>query len=171
MVDAYYSDSIPFHLTTVEFLDLVRSRLTPGGVVVSNMIGSIRGPASQLFRSFYRTYRSVFPTVLVHPVVLQGEPKDDALRNLMLVATDGAAPTKDFLVQRWREIRRAVDDRSRPDAGDPRPPRLLDPDRRRPHADGRLRADRRATAGPVARPGVTALREAADLGEAHVRRR
>lgn len=106
MVDAYFSDSIPFHLTTVEFLDLVRSRLKPGGVVVSNVIGSIRGSASQLFRSFYRTYRSVFPTVLVHPVVIQGEPRDDALRNLMLVATDSAAPTTDFLVQRWREIRR-----------------------------------------------------------------
>jgi spermidine synthase len=106
MIDAYYADSIPFHLTTVEFLDLVRSRLNPGGVVVSNVIGSIRGPVSQLFRSFYRTYRSVFPTVLVHPVVLEGETRDDSLRNLMMVATDGAAPTKDFLIERWRDIKR-----------------------------------------------------------------
>ncbi len=106
MVDAYFSDSIPFHLTTVEFLDLVRSRLNPGGIVVSNVIGSIKGPVSQLFRSLYKTYRSVFPTVLVHPVVLKGEPKDDALRNLMVVATDGAAPDTAFLVQRWRDLRR-----------------------------------------------------------------
>ena len=29
VIDAYYSDSIPFHLTTQEFLELARSRLIP----------------------------------------------------------------------------------------------------------------------------------------------
>jgi spermidine synthase len=35
-VDAYRQPYIPFYLTTVEFFRLVRSRLTPGGVVVIN---------------------------------------------------------------------------------------------------------------------------------------
>jgi spermidine synthase len=103
-IDTFYSDSIPFHLTTLEFLDLVRSRLAPGGVVVTNVIGSIRGSSSQLFRSLYKTYATAFPTVLVHPVALPGED-DTSLRNLMLVATEGAAPQKDFLQERWAAIR------------------------------------------------------------------
>ncbi len=43
VVDAFYSDSIPFHLATNEFLELARSRLAPGGVVVTNIIGATRG--------------------------------------------------------------------------------------------------------------------------------
>jgi spermidine synthase len=103
-IDTFYSDSIPFHLTTLEFLDLVRSRLAPGGVVVTNVIGSIRGSSSQLFRSVYKTYATAFPTAFVHPVALPGED-DTSLRNLMLVATEGAAPGLDFLRQRWAAIR------------------------------------------------------------------
>ena len=72
VVDAFYSDSIPFHLATREFLELARSRLTPGGLVVTNIIGAVRGPDSRLFRSMLRTYRAVFPTVAVHPVVDAG---------------------------------------------------------------------------------------------------
>ena len=43
MIDAFYADSIPFHLATHEFLQLVRERLTPGGVVVVNIIGAVTG--------------------------------------------------------------------------------------------------------------------------------
>lgn len=114
-LDAYYSDSIPFHLATREFLELVRERLTPGGLVVANVIGSLEGPGSRLFRSFYRTYREVFPTVLVHPVIEQDFDTDpEALRNIMLVATDGAAPGKDFLLRRWQQELRP-DDPDSPD--------------------------------------------------------
>jgi spermidine synthase len=88
-------------MATREFLELARSRLTPGGVVVTNLIGSLEGPGSKLFRSIYRTYRSVFPTVLVHPVSGEGP----TVQNLILVAGEGAAPAKRFLEQRWRALR------------------------------------------------------------------
>jgi spermidine synthase len=104
-IDAYYSDSIPFHLTTREFLELVRTRLAPGGVVVSNLIGSLRGRDSQLFRAFHRTYRSVFPTVSVHPVMTRNDRRPEDLRNIILVASESAAPGRAFLVQRWRGVR------------------------------------------------------------------
>ena len=74
-------------------------------MILTNTIGSIAGPRSRLFRSVYRTYRAVFPTVLVHPVILGGDEGDTAVRNLILVATEGAAPAKEFLVQRWNEVR------------------------------------------------------------------
>jgi spermidine synthase len=103
-LDTFYADSIPFHMTTLEFLDLLRERLAPGGVVVVNTIGSIRGTGSRLFRSLYKTYATAFPTVLVHPVAEQGY-SDEALANLIIVATDAAAPTQAFLRQRWNAIR------------------------------------------------------------------
>jgi len=113
MIDAFYADAIPFHLFTAEFMELVRSRLNPGGVVVTNTIGAITGEQSRLFRSVYRTYRTAFPTVLVHPVKLQGDEGDSGVRNLMLVATEQAAPSKEFLNERWREVR--ADSPSAPD--------------------------------------------------------
>ena len=104
-LDAYYSDSIPFHLATAEFVDLVRQRLAPGGVVVANIIGSVEGPGSRLFRSFVRTYRTAFPTVAVHPVIEEGDGGGlTELRNLMLVASEGALPSEEFLVERWRKL-------------------------------------------------------------------
>jgi spermidine synthase len=107
VIDAFYADSIPFHLTTREFLELVRDRLRPGGVVVVNVVGALRGPDSRLFRSFVRTYRSVFPTVVVHPVKEAGDTGDGDVRNLILVATDRPAPATGFLEETWRRLRRA----------------------------------------------------------------
>jgi spermidine synthase len=103
IVDAFYSDSIPFHLATQEFLELARSRLKPGGIVATNIIGAVRGDLSRLFRSMLRTYRSVFPTVAIHPV---GEEADDIIRNIILVASEGAAPSKEFLRSRWADVRK-----------------------------------------------------------------
>ncbi len=106
VIDAFYSDSIPFHLATREFLELARSRLAPGGVVSTNIIGAVRGTDSRLFRSMLRTYRTVFPTVAIHPVLGEGERNLDAIRNVILVAGDGAAPSKEFLQERWAEVRK-----------------------------------------------------------------
>jgi spermidine synthase len=102
-IDAFFSDSIPFHLTTREFLELTRDRLAPGGVIVTNVIGSLEGPSSKLFRALYRTYASVFPTVLVHPVY-ENERNVTTVRNIILVATESPAPAEAFLVRRWGEI-------------------------------------------------------------------
>jgi spermidine synthase len=105
VIDAFFADAIPFHLVTREFLQLAQERLNPGGVVVTNAIGAIEGPGSRLFRSIYRTYRTVFPTVLVHPAILPGDQGDETFRSLILVAGEAAAPQRTFLAQRWGEIR------------------------------------------------------------------
>ena len=106
VIDAFYSDSIPFHLATREFLELARARLTPGGVVSTNIIGAVRGADSRLFRSMLRTYRAVFPTVAIHPVLGEGERTLEGIRNVILVAGDSAAPSKEFLQERWAETRK-----------------------------------------------------------------
>ena len=104
VVDAFFAEALPFHLFTHEFVELARDRLEPGGAVVVNLIGSLAGERSRLVRSVYRTYRTVFPTVAVHPVYA-GSDDPEARRNVILVATEGAAPPRDFLADRWAELR------------------------------------------------------------------
>jgi spermidine synthase len=106
VIDAFFADAIPFHLVTREFLELAESRLAPGGVVVTNIIGALDGVGSRLFRSIYRTYKTVFPAVLVHPAILPGDRGDDAYRNLILVATEDAVPQPRFVAERWAAVRR-----------------------------------------------------------------
>jgi spermidine synthase len=106
VMDAFYADSIPFHLATQEFLELARSRLAPGGVVVTNIIGATSGVESRLFRSMLRTYRTVFPTVAIHPVRVEGDENLNGVRNIIVVAGESASPSKEFLLERWRETRR-----------------------------------------------------------------
>jgi spermidine synthase len=81
IVDAYYADSIPFHLTTVEFYELVRDRLKPGGILASNLIGALEGEKSKLFRSILLTVTRVFPDTYVFPVDYR-PGSESALRNI-----------------------------------------------------------------------------------------
>jgi spermidine synthase len=105
VIDAFFADAIPAHLVTREFLELARSRLAPGGVIVTNAIGAIEGSGSRLFRSIYKTYRTAFPTVLVHPAILKGDRGDDTYRNLILVATEKAVPPVGIVAERWAAVR------------------------------------------------------------------
>jgi len=79
-VDAYRQPYIPFYLATKEFFELVRSRLTPEGVVLVN-VGHPEGDAD-LERVLGRTMADVFPTVLRDPT----EPT-----NTVMLATGGDA--------------------------------------------------------------------------------
>jgi len=90
-LDAYQADSIPFHLSTKEFLEEVAAHLQPDGVVISNIIGAVAGPKSRLFRSMYKTYLSVFPQVHVFPVKVAGYEGDTLPRNIIVVASKKAA--------------------------------------------------------------------------------
>ena len=62
-----------------------------------------------MLRSLTKTYRSAFPTVLLYPVYETVSDRNPTYtRNVILVATDGAAPTTAFLRQRWQAIRKAT---------------------------------------------------------------
>ncbi len=108
MLDAFYSDGVPFHLTTLEFVELVRDRLTPGGVVAVNVIGALTGQSSRITRAFWKTYAAVFPTVVLHPVYEGAfDRASDDIRNIILVATERAAPSADQLANTWADVRAA----------------------------------------------------------------
>lgn len=60
--DVYYSlYSIPSHFTTQEFFQLSKDKLSPDGVFMANVIGSLQGEAPSLLMSEIKTFKSVFP--------------------------------------------------------------------------------------------------------------
>src|SRR6476619_5935610 len=108
MVDAFYSDGVPFHMTTLEFAQLLRDRLTPGGVVATNVIGALTGGSSEITRALWKTYAAVFPTVELHPVYEgPGDRYPGDIRNIILVGTERAAPSPARLAESWEETRAA----------------------------------------------------------------
>jgi len=62
IVDAYRQPYIPFHLSTVEFFEEVRDRLTPNGVVAINV--GTPPDEDEVVERIAATMRSVFPAVL-----------------------------------------------------------------------------------------------------------
>ncbi len=65
LLDAFFAEGVPFHLTTQEFARLCHSKLSPEGVYAANFVGSLTGADNQLFWATVKTLRSVFPQVLV----------------------------------------------------------------------------------------------------------
>ncbi len=87
IIDAYNASSIPYHLTTKEFVSAVRQTLSLDGVIVSNIIGAFAGQSSKLLRSMTRTVAAVFPQVYLFPIWnLQGK-EDNSENNIILIAT------------------------------------------------------------------------------------
>jgi len=59
-LDAYDDRSIPFHLTTKEFFEIVKQRLTPTGVVAANVWGP---RTDEFYLAELKTYQQVFAHV------------------------------------------------------------------------------------------------------------
>jgi spermidine synthase len=76
-VDAYRQPYIPFYLSTIEFFELVRDRLAPGGVLIVN-VGHPEG-SDELEEVLTATIGEVFPNVKRDPL----EPT-----NTLLVASE-----------------------------------------------------------------------------------
>jgi len=87
VMDAFKQDKVPFQLTTVEFMELASDRLSEDGMLYANMISARSGPASQFYRSEYKTMGEVFPQRYSFPT-------DDAnvVQNVEVIATKDDAP-------------------------------------------------------------------------------
>jgi spermidine synthase len=108
--DAYNGlRSVPAHLLTREFFQILKDRLDEHGVFMMNLVSSVQGPNSALFASVIKTLAQVFPEIYVfatHPqklatiqsVIIVGanfdlqldsvmsslSPEKQSLRNLLL---------------------------------------------------------------------------------------
>lgn len=123
MSDAYPNGSIPFHLYTKEFYEIVRGHLEEGGCFVMNLYST-----KKLFKSTLSTLNSVFESVDVF-----ARP---SMRNIVIVAYKRPRLTKAYLEDRadnlqkeknfYYDIRRIV--RLRRDIEIIRPARLFTDD-------------------------------------------
>lgn len=83
--DAFHGvRSIPGHLVTAEFFDLVRRRLTDQGVYLMNIVSSVEGKPSAVFQAVTATLKQVFPNVYVFA---SETDRLDAMQNVTLVAS------------------------------------------------------------------------------------
>src|SRR5882724_1693440 len=99
ILDAYtqgrYGSSIPQHLATKEFFELVRDRLTTNGIVAYNVIGSVNSWHAEIVGAIYHTLKAVFPQVYLFPA--------SSSQNIVLLATR-ATNKPDIIALRQRAV-------------------------------------------------------------------
>jgi spermidine synthase len=97
-LDAYGADSIPYSLATRQFLEAVRAKLAPGGIVVSNVWSQLH---NRLYWSMLKTYQTVFDEVhLIHA--------PEGSSNRIVVALPGRSGlTRAAMLQRAAEVRKS----------------------------------------------------------------
>lgn len=89
LLDAYYTDAIPFHLTTREFFRVAERKLDPNGIVVANVIGAVTGPGGKITRSVVKTLREIFPQIYLFPTRGTTGVSLDTIQNVIIIASRG----------------------------------------------------------------------------------
>jgi len=87
LIDAYYSDAMPFHLATREFFELAQRKLTPNGIVVANLISAVTGPSGKIVRAFVKTQRGIFPQTYLFAARRPDNVSVDTIQNVIVIAT------------------------------------------------------------------------------------
>lgn len=102
VLDAYTSGGrIPKHLISQEFFALAKAKMTADGVLVANIISSLDGSGSRLYRSVAATMASVFGNVVTFPRYERGNDSE----NLILVSTVTAQELSASLIrQRYQAL-------------------------------------------------------------------
>ena len=88
LLDAYAADHIPFHLTTLEFVRLVKERLNPDGLVASNLW---EHAVNRFYYAELRTFQETFPQTYIFAAGGSG--------NIILFGAMGAerVPARDWV--------------------------------------------------------------------------
>lgn len=82
--------SIPFHLVTVEAVQLMRAALNPDGVILVNLLASPEGTASRFYQALHATFQTRFASVEAYAVV---DPVDRHLWQNIMLAAGSKPPT------------------------------------------------------------------------------
>ncbi len=89
--DAFTSHhSVPYQLTTQEAVQKKFDILNDNGVVILNIIASLKGGKSRFLKAESATYKSIFPQVFLFPVSDPGN--ETILQNVILVALKSNNP-------------------------------------------------------------------------------
>ncbi len=84
-INAYSGWTIPAHMLTVEFFELVSSRLADDGVLAVNLIGATEGRLAKVTEIVHNTLSEVFPAVYVIPV--GGPLPENRVANILIFAS------------------------------------------------------------------------------------
>jgi spermidine synthase len=87
LLDAYYTDAMPFHLATKEFFELAQRKLTPNGIIVANLISAVTGPSGKIARAFVKTQRLIFPQTYIFAARRPENVSIETIQNVIIVAT------------------------------------------------------------------------------------
>ena len=87
LLDAYFTDAMPFHLTTKQFFEVAQKKLTPNGIIVANLISAVTGPSGRIARAFVRTQKQIFPQTYVFAARRPDNVSLDTIQNVIVVAT------------------------------------------------------------------------------------
>jgi len=115
ILDAFtIGGQIPFHLTTKEFFEEIKQTLSPDGVVLANVNGSIAGQRSLLPSAEYKTMATVFTNVHAFPHMVDNERSNAVAfdlyrsRSIILVAFDGSTRwTRDRVMDTAVQLQRS----------------------------------------------------------------
>jgi spermidine synthase len=83
VLDAFRTDSVPFHLTTREFMESATAALDEDGVLVANVITARSGSNAAFGRAMVKTMNETFPRTYQFPT-----SNTPALQNIELLATE-----------------------------------------------------------------------------------
>ena len=106
VLDVFNGDTTPGHVLSLEALQVVRRRMTDGGVLAVNLIGSLKRETF-MTASIIETLRRVYETVEIFPVF--APEGSQGWGNLAVIAHNGpsipfnAAAARDFPVHRLAE--------------------------------------------------------------------
>jgi spermidine synthase len=89
-LDAYLNGTVPFHLLTKEFFQLLKQRLTPGGAAAFNV-----HDGTKLYPATLVTLRAVFPTVDLYP---------SGTGETIMIATSAPPMDSETLARRAQEL-------------------------------------------------------------------
>ncbi|MDQ2051247.1 fused MFS/spermidine synthase [Natronolimnohabitans sp. A-GB9] len=105
VLDAYKQDQVPFHLTTIEFMDLVSDRLADDGILHANVIAAPSGSAAEFYHAQHETMAEAFPDTYSFRT-----SDSSAIQNIQVVATNEPTDfTTDELADRNDERDLGVD--------------------------------------------------------------
>ena len=92
--DAYNDLSIPYHLTTKEFVAQLKSILNPDGLIMSNIIDNFQVGA--FLPSYIRTLREVFGPKNVYLLSVSPNFENTRISTFIVIAGNGNLDIKDF---------------------------------------------------------------------------
>ena len=87
LIDAFKGLNAPFELTTYEAMQNAKQRLNENGIVITNIISSLKGKDADFINYEYVTYKAVFDDVKVFKV--SNRESEEEIQNVILIGIKG----------------------------------------------------------------------------------